>query len=174
MLAQCLKLFRALNSDVSPWQISLGLNLGLMLGLLPLYTPSAIFVIFIACILRVNIASFLLAFGVFSGIAWFFDQSILQLGESLLYASQWQDLWSSLYKSDFFLFLQFHHTQVMGGWAISLLLLPLGFVSSQIFIIKYRTQFLAWLKTTKAIQWLEMNKWYQRGLKASNIAAELT
>ncbi|MCK5880240.1 MAG: TIGR03546 family protein [Sinobacterium sp.] len=173
MLDQCLKLFKAINSDASPWQISLGLSLGLLVGFLPLYTSSALVVIFIACVLRINIATFLLSLSFFSGVAWLFDQYILQLGESILNSPSLQAFFTELYQSHFFLFLAFNHTQVMGAWALSLCLLPIVFSVSQFLIIQYRTQFLAWLKTTKAVKWLEMNKWVQRALKASDVAAEL-
>ncbi len=170
MLAQCIKFLKALNSDAKPWQISLGLNLGLVAGLLPLYTPSAVVLIFIACILRINMASCLLAFAVFSGFAWMLDQPILQLGQAVLYASSLQSLFAYLYQSDFFLFMQFNHTQVMGAWVLAILLLPVSIGLCQCLIVTYRKQLFAWLKSSKIMKWLEMNQWYQR---VSYIVAEL-
>ena len=173
MLDQCFKLLKAINSGASPWQISLGSNLGLALGLLPLYTPSALVLIFLVCVLRINLASFLLAFSFFSGLAWMLDQTILSIGESILHAASWQDVFISFYQKDVFLFFQFNHTQVMGAWALIVLFLPFGFLFTQYIIIKYRSVFLRWLKASKVMQWLAMNKWYQRLARASEIASEL-
>jgi uncharacterized protein (TIGR03546 family) len=173
VLAQLFKLLKAINSDAKPWQISLGLALGLVAGLLPVYTPTLLVIVFFACVLRINVASFLLSFSFFSGFAWLFDQSILTAGESILYAAQWQPYFITAYAHDGLLFLQFNHTQVMGAWALSMLLFPLSFLLAQFFILSYRESFLVWIKNTKAIRLLGMNKWYQRAAKAAEIAGEL-
>ena len=122
--------------------------------------------------MRVNIGSFLLALSFFSGIAWLFDQSILEAGEGILYASQWQPYLINAYQNDGLLFFQFNHTQVMGAWALSIILFPLSFLLTQVIIVKYRENFLVWLKNTKALRLLTMNKWFQRAMNVTDVASE--
>jgi len=40
MIRQVLKVFKALNSNEKPWQLSLGLAFGGIIGLMPLWTPT--------------------------------------------------------------------------------------------------------------------------------------
>ena len=42
MIRQVLKIFKALNSDEKPWQLSLGLAFGGIIGLMPLFLESLI------------------------------------------------------------------------------------------------------------------------------------
>jgi len=47
MIRQVLKVFKALNSNEKPWQLSLGLAFGGIIGLMPLWTPHNIVLLFL-------------------------------------------------------------------------------------------------------------------------------
>lgn len=55
MLRPIIKVLKALNSNESPWQISLGLLLGTVLALTPLLSPHNLIVLFLALIINLNI-----------------------------------------------------------------------------------------------------------------------
>jgi len=46
MIRQILKIFKALNSNEKPWQLSLGLAFGGIIGLMPMWTPHNITLLF--------------------------------------------------------------------------------------------------------------------------------
>ena len=46
MIRQILKIFKALNSNEKPWQLSLGLAFGGIIGLMPMWTPHNIILLF--------------------------------------------------------------------------------------------------------------------------------
>lgn len=56
MLRPIIKVLKALNSNESPWQISLGLLLGTVLALTPLLSPHNLIVLFLALIINLNIS----------------------------------------------------------------------------------------------------------------------
>ena len=56
MIRQVLKVFKALNSNEKPWQLSLGLAFGGIIGLMPLWTPHNIVLLFLAFIINLNFA----------------------------------------------------------------------------------------------------------------------
>lgn len=173
MFDQIFKLIKVLGSEVAPWQIALGFCLGMCLGVTGFTSLSSMFVLFFILFIRVNLSACLLSFALFSAFAWIFDQLILSLGESLLLNASLESIWQSLYQSPFWLLMQFNNTFVMGSWAISFILFMPLFILSYLLIIKYREVFLAWVRKTKLMQWLKMNKWYQRGTKVMAIAEGL-
>ena len=56
MIRQVLKVFKALISNEKPWQLSLGLAFGGIIGLMPLWTPHNIVLLFLAFIINLNFA----------------------------------------------------------------------------------------------------------------------
>ena len=56
MIRQVLKVFKALNSNEEPWQLSLGLAFGGIIGLMSLWTPHNIVLLFLAFIIHLNFA----------------------------------------------------------------------------------------------------------------------
>ena len=70
MIRQVLKVFKALNSNEKPWQLSLGLAFGGIIGLMPLWTPHNIVLLFLAFIINLNFALLLTGLFFFSGIAY--------------------------------------------------------------------------------------------------------
>lgn len=101
MLQLFLKIFRILNSEISPNRIAAGFCLGMMLGLTPLMSLHNVFVLFALCMLAVNFAAALLALAVFTLFAYLFDPLFNQFGSYLLHLPALQSLWVDAYQSDF-------------------------------------------------------------------------
>ncbi len=160
MLELLAKLLKVLNAEVAPWQISLGFVLGMMMGLTPLWSLSNLLLLFLLLVIRINLSAFLLAFGLFSGIAYLFDPLMEQLGTSLLHSEGLKVFWTTLYQSDFWRLTHFNHTLTLGSTLSGLALaLPL-FLLSNFLIRNYRQHILAWVRKSKLMQMLKANRFY--------------
>ena len=94
MIRQVLKVFKALNSNEKPWQLSLGLAFGGIIGLMPLWTPHNIVLLFLAFIINLNFALLLIGLVYFSRIADIIDPLFHQIGLALLsWLIGMQNLW---------------------------------------------------------------------------------
>lgn len=138
MIRQVLKVFKALNSDEKPWQLSLGLAFGGIIGLMPLWTPHNIFLLFLAFIINLNFALLLVGFFFFSGVAYILDPLFHQIGLAVLTAEGMQEFWTGFFSNSIFLFDRLNNTLVMGSLLFSLAAsVPLFFILN-LLIRKYR------------------------------------
>nr|WP_241264239.1 TIGR03546 family protein [Bowmanella dokdonensis] len=155
------KFLKALNSEASPWQIALGITLGLIVGLTPLMRLHNLVILFLLLFFRINIASFLVAFGFFSGLAYLLDPVMISLGESVLTAGSLQDLWTAWYNSSVGRLSQFNHTLTMGSLVLSLLASPLVLLASRYLVLQYRQRLMVWVSKLKLVQALKASRLYQ-------------
>lgn len=162
MLQIFLKIFRILNSDISPNRIATGFCLGMVLGLTPLMSLHNLFVLFILCVLAVNFAAALLSLGLFTLFAYLLDPLFNQLGSYLLHLPELQSLWLSAYQSDFWRLMKFNNTLVLGSFVAALLAFLPVFFLVKFLIIKYRSKFLVWVQKLRIVQALKSSKWVQR------------
>ncbi len=160
MLTLLAKLLKALNSEASPSQISLAFVLGMIMGFTPLWSVHNLIVLLLALVLRINLTGFILAFGVFSGLAYGLDSLFIQAGEYLLTHADLKDFWTSLYVSDAWRVTRFNNTLVMGSLAVSLALALPAFFLFNFLIHQYRDKIFAWVQKSKLVQMLKANKFY--------------
>jgi len=128
MIRQVLKVFKALNSNEKPWQLSLGLAFGGIIGLMPLWTPHNIVLLFLAFIINLNFALLLIGLFFFSGIAYILDPLFHQIGLAVLTSDGMQNFWNGFFSNPLFLFDKLNNMLVMG----SLIFLP-DFSSAPVF-----------------------------------------
>jgi uncharacterized protein (TIGR03546 family) len=155
------KLLKALNSEASPSQISLAFVLGMIIGFTPLWSVHNILVIFLALVIRLNLTGFLLAFGVFSGLAYLLDPLFIKVGESLLTNQDLIATWKSLYVSDFWRVTKFNNTLVLGSLVVSLLAAAPVFLIFNLLIRQYREKIFAAVQKSKIMHMLKANKLYK-------------
>lgn len=155
------KLLKALHSDAGPWQLAFGIMLGMMMGLTPFYRLHNILILFIVLFFRVNLATFLLSFGVFSILAFLLDPLMMGIGEALLVNEGLSGLWTALYNTGIGRLSQFYNTLTIGSLLFSILLAPFVLFASKILIIQYRKRFLAWIEKLKVIQFIKGSRVYQ-------------
>ncbi|MBT8357215.1 MAG: TIGR03546 family protein, partial [Deltaproteobacteria bacterium] len=79
-----LKLFRALNSAQTPWQVTLAITLGMVVGLTPLSGIQTVVIFFLAFLLNIHLGLFLASSAFFAGIGYLFDPIFEQIGFALL------------------------------------------------------------------------------------------
>ncbi len=161
MLKQIAKFIKILNSEADPNQIALALCLAMIAGLTPLSSPHNILVLLLVLVLRVNLASFILGLGIFSGFAWIFDGSFHKLGLNLLQQPGLEQLWTNMYNSDFWILSGFNNTVLLGSLIVSLILFIPLYALSLYLIKKYRERVVAWAKKTKFMQIMKGTKIYK-------------
>lgn len=155
------KLIKALHSDAGPWSLAFGIMLGMIFGLTPLVNLHNLLVLFLVLFLRVNIATFLLSWGVFSVLAIMLDPIMNSMGEAILTHQGLQDTWTSLYNTSVGKMSQFYNTLTMGSITLSLILSPLVVLLSKLLIIRYREHLLARIERWKIIEVLKGSRVYQ-------------
>ncbi len=161
MLRQIAKLLKALNAETAPWQISLAFILAMVMGFTPLLSLHNLLILLLALVVRVNLSAFLLAWGVFSGLAYALDPLFIRTGEALLLNPELKGFWTALYNNDFWRLAHFNHTLTLGSAVISLLLaLPLFFLFRWL-IVKYRATLLERVRRSRVMQVLKASKLYK-------------
>lgn len=155
-----LKIFKLINSDVSPNQIAFGLCFGMIIGLTPLFSLHNFILLFMVCFFRINLSAALFSIICFSIFAYLLDPWFNQVGLQLLTNPDLKPLWVDLYQQDFWLLLKFNNTLIMGSMAVALALQIPCFFLFRFLIIRYRKQFIVWIKKTRIGKALMASKWF--------------
>lgn len=160
MLTIIAKIFKTLNSETEPFQISLALCLAMIAGLTPLWNLHNFIVLLLVLLLRVNLTTFILAWFGFSGMAYLLDPVLHAFGLHILTTDALRGIWTSLYNSTLWRLSNYNNSLLMGSLILSLgLFVPLFFLSN-IFIRKYREHILAWVMKSRIVQALKASKFY--------------
>lgn len=161
MLSQILKVFKALNSNAQPWQLSLGVCFGAILGFTPLWNLHNALVIFLALIINLNIGIMILSGIVFAGMGYLLDPLFHQLGYSVLKAEALTGFWTSFFSCPVFILGNLNNSIVMGSLIASILIaIPLFFIFN-VFVEKYRVTFKMFLEKFPFLKALKVVKLYQ-------------
>jgi uncharacterized protein (TIGR03546 family) len=155
------KLFKALNSDSSPWQLALGFALGMVMGLTPLLGLHSLLLLFIVLFFRVNVTGFLVSWAVFSLLSIPLSMMLSNLGEALLLNEGLQSVWSVLYSSYIGQLSQFYHTLTLGSLLTSIVLFPFILIASKKLIEQYRQRFMQWVNQWRVVQFIKGSNFYQ-------------
>jgi len=133
------KLIKILRSEISPNQISAGFILGMMLGLTPFWSLHNLIIILLILLLKVNIATAIFSFGIFSAIGYLLDPVFHNLGFYLLVdVKSMHGIWSALYNFPVIALSKYNNTVVMGSFVMSLVLLLPVFILVRKGVISYR------------------------------------
>jgi uncharacterized protein (TIGR03546 family) len=155
------KLFKALNSDSSPWQLAMGFALGMVMGLTPLLGLHSLLLMFIVLFFRVNITGFLVSWAVFSILSIPLSMMLSNLGEGLLLNEGLKSIWIVLYSSYIGQLSQFYHTLTLGSLLISIVLFPFVLIVSKRLIEQYRQRFMQWINQWRVVQFIKGSNFYQ-------------
>jgi uncharacterized protein (TIGR03545 family)/uncharacterized protein (TIGR03546 family) len=124
-----LKLFKALNSAQTPWQVTLAIALGMVAGLTPVSGIQTVLILFLAFLLNIHLGLFFVASAFFAGIGYLFDPWFEQVGYALLNSEGLRGLWTAWYNSGLMRMSHFNNTLVMGSTVVALVLaVPLYFL----------------------------------------------
>ncbi len=121
-----MKLFKALNSAQTPWQVTLAITLGMVAGLTPMSGIQTFVILFLAFLLNIHLGLFFVASAVFAGIGYLFDPWFEQVGYAILGSEGLKGMWTVWYNSGLLRMSNFNNTLVMGSTVVALALaLPL-------------------------------------------------
>lgn len=161
MLSLLARLLKALNSEASPWSLAAAVVLGMFLGLTPLWRVHNLLILLAALIFRVNLALFIVAFGVFSGLAYLLDPLFHQWGLAILSADSWQGVYEAIYATAVGRVSQFNHTITMGSIVFSLLLSPIVALVTHYIVVNYRRRIKAAFMRLKLVQFIRGSRFWQ-------------
>jgi uncharacterized protein (TIGR03546 family) len=155
------KLLKVLNSETDPGQIALGICFAMIVGLTPLWSPHNLLILFLLLVLRVNLSAFLVAFPLFSGIAYAIDPLSSALGLRILTAPALEGLWTALYNTVPGRLEAFNNSITMGSGIVTLVLFVPVYLAATRLILGYRERILAWVQKTKLMQMLKTSRFYE-------------
>lgn len=172
MLSLIAKLFQALNSESSSRQIAIAIALGMILGLTPTLSVHNLAILLLACLIRVNLSAFFVAFASFSLLSLALSTPFSYLGEYLLNNSALLVVWQYCYQFDLFKLAQLHHTLTLGALCFSVLMFMPVYLLSHFLVNRYRDHIQTFIERFKIVQAIKGSKFYRiyQGLSAGAVA----
>ncbi|MDX2441528.1 MAG: TIGR03546 family protein, partial [Desulfobacterales bacterium] len=116
-----LKLFRALNSAQTPWQVTFAITLGMVAGLTPLSGIQTVVIFFLAFLLNIHLGLFFASSAFFAGIGYLFDPMFERIGYVLLAIEGLNGLWTAWYNNGLMRLTYFNNTLVLGSTVVAIL-----------------------------------------------------
>jgi uncharacterized protein (TIGR03546 family) len=138
-----IKLFKLINSEQEPHQISLGLSLAMIAGFTPTLSLHNLVVLFLLLIIRANISAFIVGFALFSLLAFALDPAFHALGNYLLHLPGMQATWTEMYNNSFWRLTGFNNTVLLGSLVVSVIAFIPVFLLGNFIIRNYRSRIQA-------------------------------
>lgn len=154
------KLLKALSSEASPNQLAGGFILGMIIGLTPVMSVHNLVILVLIIILKVNIGMAILAFLIFSGIAYLADPLFHSFGIWILENDGLQDTWTSMYNNELWAITKFYNTVVIGSFTSALVLCVPMFPLTKVGVVQYRKHIHEKVMKTKFAKALKGTKLY--------------
>ncbi len=154
------KLLKALSSEASPNQLAGGFVLGMIIGLTPVMSIHNLFIVVLIIVLKVNIGMAILAFLVFSGIAYLADPLFHSFGIWILELEGMQETWTNMYNNELWAITKFYNTVVIGSFISALILCVPMFPLTKVGIVQYRKHIHEKVMKTKVVKALKGTKFY--------------
>ena len=156
MLRLIIKVLKALNSNEAPWQISMGIIFGSILGLTPLLSLHNLVILFLALLINMNISMMIVSWAVFSLIAYALDPLFHQLGFTLLTSPSLEGLWTQFFSCPILLLANLNNTIVMGSLVSTLVAaVPLFFLFN-VLVVKYRDVYNTFIGKFPVLKFLKV------------------
>ncbi len=156
MLRLVMKVLKALNSNEAPWQISLGIIFGSVLGLTPLLSLHNLVVLFLALLINLNISMMIVSCALFSLIAYALDPLFHQVGFAILTSQSLEGLWTQFFSCPISLLANLNNTIVMGSLISTLVAaVPLFFLLN-ILVVKYRDVYNTFIGKFPVLKFLKV------------------
>ena len=154
MYGQVFKFFRAFHSDEKPWQLTLGLVFGYMMGLSPTLSALNLVLLLLALVINLNISFLIISFGFFSGVGYLLDPFFHKVGYQMLASPGMKDLWLQVFSCPIALTAKLNNSIVMGSLVVCIASsIPMFFVFNTL-LRKYRdpiNNFISRLPIMKSI-----------------------
>ena len=162
MLSQIIKVLKALNSNEAPWQISLGIIFGSILGLTPLLSLHNLVILFLALVINLNISIMIVSCAIFSLIAYAIDPLFHQLGFAILTSENLAGFWTQFFSCPISLFANLNNTIVMGSLVTTLAAAAPLFFLLNLLVVKYRNVYNAFIGKFPLLKFLKVLDIYEK------------
>ena len=153
-----LKFFKILNSEAAPWQIAAGFVIGLFLGLTPLMSLHNALLICLLLIVRINVTSAIVAWGLFSAVSLAVSVPAARIGLFLLDMRALVMLWRFLTETPGLALFGLNNTLMLGSLCISIVLAPPVFFVVAKSVSYYRDSLKEKVDKWKILKALKMTK----------------
>ena len=159
MYDQVFKFLKAFHSDGKPWQLTLGLVFGYMMGLSPTLSALNLILLILALVINLNISFLIVSFGFFSGVGYLLDPLFHKVGYQLLTSPGMKDLWLQIFSCPITLTAKLNNSTVMGSLVVCIVsAIPMYFVFNTL-LRKYRNpinQFISRLPIIRSIKYMKI------------------
>lgn len=160
MIELIAKTLKVLNSETDPAQISLAFCLAMVMALTPLFSVHNLLVLFAVLVLRVNLATFSVAWIALSAVAYALDPLFHRIGLAVLTADGLTQMWTALYNTAWFRPARLNNTIVMGSLLVSIVVFIPAFFIVRMLVVKYRERWLGWVRKTRLMKLFKASKVY--------------
>ena len=161
MLRIILKSIKALHSDTDPLQVALAVCLGMVMGLTPFWAFHSWLILLLVAVVRVNVALFLVSWGVFTAVGFVADPALDSLGAALLQSRALRFLWEGLYRSSFWRSTGFNNTVLLGGLVLSVVAFVPLLLALRYLILRYRVHVRRYVEKSRIAKALKGMKFYR-------------
>jgi uncharacterized protein (TIGR03546 family) len=161
ILKQLFAFIKLLNSDTGNISLALGMTCGFILGMTPTLSLHSLLIFLILFFFRIQIGAALITAFFFKFVAYLLDPLFHSIGSAVLEVKALQSVFATLYNMPLIPYTRFNNSIVMGSAVVTIILSPLAYIASSIFIKKYREIVVARFKETKAWKAVEATKFYQ-------------
>ncbi len=160
MIGLIARILSVLNSEVAPGQIGAAVGLACIFGLTPLWTLHNLLVLLLVLMVRVNLSIFLVAWGLFTVLAFLLDPLFDALGHAILTAGALQPLWGAFHGTDLGRLSDFNNTVVMGSLCVGVVALPLLWYATVYLVRHYRAHIREWVRRRRVYQLIRGTRLY--------------
>ena len=161
VLKLLVKLVKVLNSETSAASLAAAVTLGMVLGLVPLFTLQAALAVLVLLFFRVNIAAALLGFGLFKLGALALGGLFHSIGASLLENPSLFGFWTSMVNAPVLSLCALNHSVTLGATLAALALAAPLFLAAKALINLYRERFNEWFAQLGIVTALRGSKLYR-------------
>jgi len=159
------RLFRILNSELTPTQIAIGVLFGMFAGFVPL-GPNTVMLLALALLVRCSFSATLLSLAVFKLIAWPLAPVSEDVGRAALTnLTALDSLWRAIVHAPVLAWMELSRYVVFGGYLIGMIIAVPVFVLVRRFVQTYRTSLLTFLEERRPIRALQGRERLYRALQ---------
>lgn len=169
ILKQVFAFFKLLNSDKGTVSISIGIALGFVLGMSPLFSLQSILIFFCMFFFRVQIGAALISSFFFAFVAYLLDPLFHQIGKAVLSAPPLYGVFETLYHLPIIPFTRFNNTVVMGSGVLAVALTPVIYLLAKKLVDRYREAVVARFQNSKFFKAFKLTGFYKWYLKYDSI-----
>ena len=161
VLKLLVKLVKVLNSETSAASLAAAVTLGMVLGLVPLFTLQAAVAVLVLLFFRVNIAAALLGMGLFKLAGLALGGTFHSIGAALLEKPSLFGFWTGVVNAPLLSFANLNHSVTLGATLAAVVLALPVFLLAKALVSQYRSRFNEWFTQLGFVSAFRGSKIYQ-------------